>query len=228
MSDSCRTPLVQANVSNYTDRGADFHGSSKTCRTYPLSHHHQPWPPPREAELLAEDFFSSIFIDWVSARGSNFVTFPAPGAATTGFPAFIPFDTGMRVGAGLGDDPSCPVCKRERRREMTWTEDVFFSYMLILYFSLILLLPLKQPCPKWHLLANKVHIWNLAAAHTARVGPKVQLGSKEFPRAEVQCFGSRCHRDGKPCKTPSPRHDRMQDGLRGYWNTGLAVRPVKY
>lgn len=41
------------------------------------------------------------------------VRFPAPGAATTGFPAFIPFDIGMRVGVGRWDDPSCPDCKRE-------------------------------------------------------------------------------------------------------------------
>lgn len=145
--------LVQANVSNYAD-GGYFHGSSKTCRTYPLSHRRQPWPPPREAELLAEDFFSSIFIDWVSARGSNFVTFPAPGAATTGFPAFIPFDTGMRVGVGLGDDPSCPVCKGEKQTEMTWIQH-YFSYMLILCFSLVLHLALQQQwCPKSYLLAN--------------------------------------------------------------------------
>lgn len=135
-------------------QGSDFHGSSKTCRTYPLSHRHQPWPPPREEELLAEDFFSSIFIDWVSARGSNFVTFPAPGAATTGFPAFIPFDTGMRVGAGLRDDPSCPVCKIERQREFTRTKDFFFSFMFILYFSLALHSPLKQQCPGSYLSAN--------------------------------------------------------------------------
>lgn len=153
LSDSCSTSLVQANVNNYTDNGVDFHGSSKTCRTYPLSHRHQPWPPPREAELLAEDFFSSIFIDWVSARGSNFVTFPAPGAATTGFPAFIPFDTGMRVGVGLGDDPSCPVCKTERQRKMPWIKD-FFWYTLILHFSFVFHLSLKQHCPKPYLLAK--------------------------------------------------------------------------
>lgn len=41
------------------------------------------------------------------------VRFPAPGAATTGFPAFIPFDIGMRVGVGRWDDPSCPDCRRE-------------------------------------------------------------------------------------------------------------------
>lgn len=41
------------------------------------------------------------------------VRFPAPGAATTGFPAFIPFDIGMRVGVGRWDDPSCPDCKRK-------------------------------------------------------------------------------------------------------------------
>lgn len=44
------------------------------------------------------------------------VRFPAPGAATTGFPAFIPFDIGMRVGVGRWDDPSCPDCKRQKHR----------------------------------------------------------------------------------------------------------------
>lgn len=73
-------------------------------------------PPPGEVALPAADFFSSIFIDWVSARGSNLVRFPAPGAATTGFPAFIPFDIGMRVGVGRWDDPSGPDCKREKKR----------------------------------------------------------------------------------------------------------------
>ena len=45
------------------------------------------------------------------------VRFPAPGAATTGFPAFIPFDIGMRVGVGRWADPSCPDCKRRKDRD---------------------------------------------------------------------------------------------------------------
>lgn len=102
-----------------------FHRSSSICTTYPLSHCPQPFPPPREVALPAADFFSSIFIDWVSARGSNLVRFPAPGAAITGFPAFIPFDIGMRVGVGRWDDPSCPDCKRkqtntETQRRWSW------------------------------------------------------------------------------------------------------------
>lgn len=45
------------------------------------------------------------------------VRFPAPGAATTGFPAFIPFDIGMRVGVGRWDDPSCPDWKRKKTQK---------------------------------------------------------------------------------------------------------------
>lgn len=60
-------------------------------------------------------------------------------------------------------------------------------------------------------------------AHTARVGPKAQLGSNEFPRAEVQCFESRYHKDGNLCKSPILQHDTVQDGLRGYCNISLAV-----
>ena len=91
--------------------------SRSICSTYPLRHCPQPFPPPGEVALLAADFFSSIFIDWVSARGSSLVRFPAPGAATTGFPAFIPFDIGMRVGVGRWADPSCPDCKRRKDRD---------------------------------------------------------------------------------------------------------------
>lgn len=70
-----------------------------------LSLHHSslfsPQLLPPAAEPQTVDFFSSIFIDWLSARDSNLVTVDTPRTAL--LLGFIPFDTGIRVAALRAD-----------------------------------------------------------------------------------------------------------------------------
>lgn len=56
--------------------------------------------------MPAVDLFSSIFIDWPSARDSTFVTVEMLGGPTATLALFMPLDMGMRVGTALGGCPS--------------------------------------------------------------------------------------------------------------------------
>lgn len=83
------------------------------------SHVSQVFPPLCTVLPFTVDFFTSILMDWVSARDSNLSPLEIPRDPNTAFPVLRFLDIGMRVSPVRGCWASCPVWQLEKKEKET-------------------------------------------------------------------------------------------------------------
>lgn len=156
-------------------QGAVVHGSSNSCRTYPLNLP-SALTPAQGARATGWRFLQFYFHRLSLGTRLEFCHISCSWGCHYWLSCFHTFWHGNTGGCRSQGWPIlCCLQKSHTEREMTWTEDFLFSHILIYYtfYSFFIYYSRNNVLNHAYQQVN-VHIWNVSAANTTRAGLKVE------------------------------------------------------